>query len=200
MHNGMVRLDGEKMAKSVGNIFLLHEALATHGRDALIAYFAAGHYRQPISYSGERLEEAARSAERIRELGRRLDPDAPTPAELSPLREAFFAALAEDFNTPRALAIVFEWVRTANRLIEGGTTVGAGELRELLQVLALDNLLDANGASEGPDEAAQELLARREAARTARDFAAADTLRDELAALGWTVRDGAAGPELIPRS
>ncbi len=72
MHNGMVRLDGEKMAKSVGNIFLLHEALATHGRDALIVFFAGGHYRQPISYSGERLEEAERSAQRIRELGRRL--------------------------------------------------------------------------------------------------------------------------------
>ena len=67
MHNGMVRLDGEKMAKSVGNIFLLHEALAAHGRDALVAYFCGGHYRQPIAYSEERLEEAARSVARIRE-------------------------------------------------------------------------------------------------------------------------------------
>ncbi|MDO8209345.1 cysteine--tRNA ligase [Conexibacter sp. CPCC 206217] len=200
MHNGMVRLDGEKMAKSVGNIFLLHEALATHGRDALVAYFAGGHYRQPISYSGERLEEASRSVQRIRELGRRLDPDGPTPPELAPLREAFFAALADDFNTPRALAVVFDWVRGANRLLETGTPVGARDLRELLQVLALDNLLDADGAAGGPDEAAQDLLARREAARAARDFAAADALRDELAALGWTVRDGAAGPELVPNS
>jgi cysteinyl-tRNA synthetase len=199
MHNGMVRLDGEKMAKSVGNIFLLHEALASHGRDALIAYFAGGHYRQPIAYSGERLEEAARSVERIRELGRRLDPAADSPAELAPLRETFFAALADDFNTPRALAAVFDWVRGANRLIEGGAVVGAGDLREMLQVLALDNLLDADADADGPDEAAQELLARREAARAARDFAAADALRDELASLGWTVRDGAAGPELIPR-
>jgi len=198
MHNGMVRLDGEKMAKSVGNIFLLHEALATHGRDALILFFAGGHYRQPISYSGERLEEAARSAQRIRELGRRLTPG-PSPAELAPLREQFLAALADDFNTPRALAIVFDWVRGANRLLEAGEQVGGDDLRELLGVLALDNLLDADDA-DGPDEAARELLARREAARAARDFAAADALRDELAALGWTVRDGAAGPELVPRS
>ena len=72
VHNGMVRLEGEKMAKSVGNIFLLHEALAAHGRDALVAYFCAGHYRQPIAYSEERLGEAARSVERIRDAGRRL--------------------------------------------------------------------------------------------------------------------------------
>jgi len=195
MHNGMVRLEGEKMAKSVGNIFLLHEALAAHGRDALIAYFCAGHYRQPIAYSAERLEEAARSVARIREAGRRLVPG-PSPAELAPLREAFFDALADDFNTPRALATVFDWVREANRRAE---PVGDADLRELLGVLALDGLLDADADAAGPDEAAHELLARREAARAARDFAAADALRDELAALGWEVRDSAGGPALIPR-
>ncbi|HEY4279796.1 MAG TPA: cysteine--tRNA ligase [Conexibacter sp.] len=195
MHNGMVRLEGEKMAKSVGNIFLLHEALAAHGRDAMIAFFVAGHYRQPIAYSDERLAEAARSVARIREAGRRLVRGA-SPAELAPLRETFFAALADDFNTPRALAAVFDWVRGANRLVEAGTEVGDADLREMLQVFALDNLLDPDTA-DGPDEAAQQLLVRREAARAARDFAAADALRDELAALGWTVRDGAAGPELV---
>jgi cysteinyl-tRNA synthetase len=194
MHNGMVRLEGEKMAKSVGNIFLLHEALAAHGRDALIAYFCAGHYRQPIAYSAERLEEAARSVDRIREAGRRLVPGA-SPAELAPLRERFFDALADDFNTPRALAAVFDWVREANRRDE---PTGDADLREMLGIFALDGLLDADEA-EGPDEAAQELLARREAARAARDFATADALRDELAALGWEVRDSADGPALVPR-
>jgi cysteinyl-tRNA synthetase len=105
VHNGMVRLEGEKMAKSVGNIFLLHEALAAHGRDALIAYFCAGHYRQPIAYSDERLSEAARSVERIKDAGRRLVAG-DSPAELAPLRDAFFDALADDFNTPRALGSV----------------------------------------------------------------------------------------------
>src|SRR5829696_6596782 len=123
VHNGMVRLDGEKMAKSVGNIFLLHEAIAAHGRDALIAYFCAGHYRQPIAYSEERLAEAARSVERVRDAGRRLVAG-DSPAELAPLREAFFDALAEDFNTPKALAVVFEWVREANRRAEGDQRVG----------------------------------------------------------------------------
>jgi cysteinyl-tRNA synthetase len=194
VHNGMVRLEGEKMAKSVGNIFLLHEALAAHGRDALILYFCAGHYRQPIAYSAERLEEAARSVARIREAGRRLVPGE-SPVELAPLRERFFEALAEDFNTPRALAAVFEWVREANRSPE---PIGDADLREMLDVLALGNLLDADEEARRPDEAAIDLLARREAARAARDFATADRLRDELAALGWEVRDSAAGPELVP--
>jgi cysteinyl-tRNA synthetase len=195
MHNGMVRLEGEKMAKSVGNIFLLHEALAAHGRDALILYFCAGHYRQPIAYSAERLEEAARSVARIREAGRRLEPGE-SPEELTPLRERFFEALAEDFNTPRALAAVFEWVREANRSPE---PIGDADLREMLDVLALGHLLDVDEQAQKPDEAAIDLLARREAARAARDFETADRLRDELAALGWEVRDGAAGPELVPR-
>jgi cysteinyl-tRNA synthetase len=195
MHNGMVRLEGEKMAKSVGNIFLLHEAIAAHGRDALVAYFCAGHYRQPIAYSEERLGEAARSVARIREAGRRLVAG-PSPEELAPLREAFFAALAEDFNTPKALAAVFDWVREANRRER---PTGDADLREMLDVLALAHLLDADDAAGGPDAAAQELLAQREAARAARDFATADRLRDELAALGWEVRDGGGGPALVPR-
>ncbi|HEX4805073.1 MAG TPA: cysteine--tRNA ligase, partial [Conexibacter sp.] len=198
VHNGMVRLEGEKMAKSVGNIFLLHEALAAHGRDALILYFCAGHYRQPIAYSEERLAEAARSVERIRDAGRRLVPGA-SPAELAPLREAFFDALADDFNTPRALATAFEWVREANRRADAGESVGDADLREMLGVFALEGLLDADAAAGGPDAAAQALLERRQAARAARDFAEADRLRDELAALGWEVRDGAGGATLVPR-
>ena len=114
-----------------------------------------------------------------------------------PARTAVAAArqlgfdLADDFNTPTALAAVFDWVREANRR-EAGT--GDADLREMLGVLGLDNLLDASG---GADPEAQVLLEAREMARTARDWAEADRLRDELAARGWQVRDGAAGPELI---
>jgi cysteinyl-tRNA synthetase len=131
MHNGMVRLEGEKMAKSVGNIFLLHEALDQAGRDALIMYFVSGHYRQPLAYSQDALDEAAASVERVRDFARRLDPE--TPADgIEPYAERFFAALADDFNTPAA-----------------------------------------------------------------RDFDTADAKRDELAALGWDVRDTPEGPKLV---
>ncbi len=192
MHNGMIQLEREKMAKSAGNVFALHEALASYGRDALLMYLCAGHYRQPLAFSPERLEEATARVARVREAGRRLSPG-PSPSELGPLRERFFAALAHDFNTPAALAAIFDWVREANRRPEG---TGDADLREMLRVLALEGLLEAPTGLDEPDLAARALLARREEARGARDFAAADRLRDELRGLGWEVRDGPEGPEL----
>ncbi|MDX6667339.1 MAG: cysteinyl-tRNA synthetase [Solirubrobacteraceae bacterium] len=192
MHNGMVQLDAEKMAKSEGNIVSLHGALDEFGRDALIMYFAGGHYRQPLAYSDEELEQAAARVRRVREAARHLRPG-PSPPELGALRERFFAALAEDFNTPAALAAMFEWVREANKRQD----VGDADLREMLGVLALENLLETDDA-EGPDEEVRALAERRAAARAARDFAEADRLRDELGARGWEVRDGPDGPELLP--
>ena len=191
MHNGMLQLAAEKMSKSEGNIRGLGEALDEVGRDALLMYFVAGHYRQPIAYTRERLDAAAASVERVREAGRRVT-DGESPEELAPLRDAFFDALADDFNTARALASLFDWIREANRR-EG--PVGGSHLREMLEVLALDNLLEA---SEGPPEELVELARRRSDARAARDFAEADRLRDEVRAAGWEIRDGPDGPELVP--
>jgi cysteinyl-tRNA synthetase len=111
---------------------------------------------------------------------------------LGPLRERFFAALAEDFNTPGALAAVFDWVGEANRRSD----VGSADLREMLGVLGLENLLDANGA-EAPAELVA-LVEARTAAREARDWAEADRLRDEARSRGWEIRDGPDGPELLP--
>jgi len=112
-------------------------------------------------------------------------------------REAFSDALADDFNTPKALASLFEWVREANRRGEG---VGDRDLREMLGVLGLVDLtpLEAIGDVAGIDPEAVALLAQREAARSERDFEAADRLRDELSARGWEIRDGPGGSELIP--
>ena len=187
----------EKMAKSVGNIRLLHGALDEYGRDALIMYFCGGHYRQPLAFSAERLEEATARVARIREAARRLEPGA-SPPELAGHREAFFAALAADFNTAEALGEVFAWIREANRRAEAGAATGDADLREMLGVLGLDGLLDAPDGP-GPEAEALALLAERDAARASRDFAEADRLRDALAARGWDVRDGPAGSELVPR-
>jgi cysteinyl-tRNA synthetase len=192
VHNGMVRLDQTKMSKSVGNIFLLHQALDAYGRDALIMYFCGGHYRQPVEFDEERLAEARARVERITEAGRRLGPGR-SPAWSAALRERFFDSLAEDFNTPAALAALFEWVREANRSAPG---TGAADLREMLGVLALDNLLDVV-AVDAP-AGVVELSAARERARAAREWAEADRLRDEIRAHGWEVRDGPDGPELLP--
>jgi cysteinyl-tRNA synthetase len=192
VHNGMVRLQQAKMAKSVGNIFVLHEALAQYGRDALIMYFCGGHYRQPIEFDEERLAEAAARVRRIREAARRLVAGA-SPPWSGALRDGFFDALADDFNTPEALARVFEWVREAN---SSDADVGDSDLREMLGVLALENLLDVQPV-EVPAEVA-ELAAARGRARLARDYAEADRLREEIRGRGWEVRDGPDGQALIP--
>jgi cysteinyl-tRNA synthetase len=188
----MVRLEQEKMAKSVGNIFLLHKALASYGRDALIMYLCGGHYRQPIEFDEERLEEASARTDRIREAARGLLPGA-SASWSGALRERFFAALADDFNTPMALAAVFDWVREANR---ADPPVGNADLREMLEVLGLDNLLELE--TPDPPSEVRELRDARERARAARDFDAADQLREQIRALGWEVRDSPTGPELLP--
>lgn len=193
MHNGMLELVGEKMSKSLGNIRGLHEVLDEVGGEVLVLYFSSGHYRQPLAFSDERLEDAKRSAERIRDAARRLVRGESAEA-LRPHRDAFFAALRNDFNTAEALASLYGWIRDANRSEEA---VGDADLREMLEVLGLEGLL---AASEGPPPEAVELADQREQARRDKDWAEADRLRDELQALGWIVRDGADGPELVPAS
>ena len=192
MHNGMVRLDSEKMSKSVGNTFLLHQALDTYGRDALLVYFCSGHYRQPIEFDHQSLVAARTSVKRIRELARGLQAGI-SPAWSGPLHKEFFDALAEDFNTARALASVFEWVRLANRSED---PVGDSDLREMLGVLGLGNLLDRDAQSAPPLRALQ-LLDQRDHARAERDWALADRLREELGELGWEIRDGPDGSSLV---
>jgi cysteinyl-tRNA synthetase len=192
MHNGMLRLDRSKMAKSLGNTFVLHDVLSLHGRDALIMYFCGGHYRQPLEFEDERLVEAAARVHRVREAARKLVAG-PSPEFSAPLQASFFEALADDFNTPDALARMFEWVREANRT-QG--PVGNADLREMLWVLGLENLLDAEAVSI--PEQASELLNARQAARETGNYERADRLRDQLRDLGWEVRDGPSGPELLP--
>jgi cysteinyl-tRNA synthetase len=199
MHNGMIQFTGEKMAKSVGNIALLHEVVERYGRDAVVMYLLGGHYRQPLAFSGAELQDADRRIHRVRDALRRLDRGRPSPSDMVHHVEAFFAALADDFNTPKALACLFEWIREANRR---GEAVGDGDLREMLATLGLEDLqpLGAVGDVETIDPEAVVLLASREAARRKRDFEQADRLRDEINARGWEIRDGTAGPELIPLS
>ncbi|MFP5364772.1 MAG: cysteine--tRNA ligase [Thermoleophilia bacterium] len=191
MHNGMLQFGEEKMAKSVGNVALLHEVVEEFGRNALIMLFAGAHYRQPMAFDDTRMTEAGARVTRIRDAARGLV-EGQSPADMRPLRDAFFAALADDFNTAAALAALFEWINERHR--RRGEPVGRGDLVEMLSVLALQNLAE-NGGDAGTEE--QQLLERREAARRSRDYAEADRLRDELRAHGWEVRDGPEGPELV---
>jgi cysteinyl-tRNA synthetase len=198
MHNGMVQLDEEKMSKSEGNIQLLGEALDRFGPDALVMYFVGGHYRRPLAFSPDALEDAQRSVERIRDFCRRLDREAPEPRGVESHAERFYDALADDFNTPAARAVLFDWVSEGNRLLDAGERVGCTGFAELLWTLGLERLADQE--EEAPDPEAERLLSEREAARAARDYATADARRDELAALGWEVRDTPDGSRLFRRT
>src|SRR3954453_12630955 len=135
MHNGMLEMRGEKMSKSVGNISLLPAVLEEWGRDTVLLFFAGGHYRQPIVFAPETLKDAQGRLKRIREAARRLI-DGPSPADMASFRHAFFAALAEDFNTARALAAVAAWINEANRR----EAVGRDDLVKRLDVFGSPTL------------------------------------------------------------
>jgi cysteinyl-tRNA synthetase len=197
VHNGMIQLTGEKMAKSVGNIAPLREVLDGYGAQAVLMYLVSGHYRQPLAFSVEELQDAERKLQRIRDALRRLVPGQASPVDMSGHRDTFLDALANDYNTPAALAALFEWVREANRR---GSGVGDADLREMLGLLGLGDLtpLQALGDLASSDPDAVSLLERREQARRERDFQAADDIREELRRRGWEIRDGPSGPELIP--
>ena len=148
MHNGMIRFGEEKMAKSVGNVTTLADALDGYGRDALIVYMVGGHYRQPLAFSRERMEEARQSARRLADFARlvRRYPDltAGEPdAEVAALRDEFIAALRDDFNTPEALAALFKLVSEGNRRLNAGRALPGARsvLQTMLELLGLEHML-----------------------------------------------------------
>ena len=177
-HNGMLELRGEKMSKSEGNIQGLAEALDEWGPETLIMLFLQAHYASPMEYSDATLEQARAACETLRNRLRS------GSGEDAGVRDAVCEALDDDFNTPRALAVLFRAPPEARDTVA-----------EVLDVLGLGGLAEME---EAPGEV--ELLAEaRRAARERRDFAESDRLRDEIAALGWEVRDTAGGHELVRR-
>jgi cysteinyl-tRNA synthetase len=177
-HNGMLRLSGEKMSKSEGNIDLLTDAVDRWGAETFIMFLLQAHYASPIDYDDAALESARSACATLRNRLR-----AGSGADEG-LRDAVIAALDEDFNTPQALALLF----TAPP--EARDTVA-----EVLEVLGLGSL--ARAVSPPDDVVA--LGRKRRDARDRRDFAESDRLRDEIAARGWEVRDHPAGFDLVPR-
>jgi len=195
MHNGMIRTADQKMSKSVGNIFQLSEALDTYGREAVVAYLISGHYRQPLEFSDRALTEADARVKRIRNFVLELPEDdggEPDPA-VTAWREEFLDALADDFNTPRALATLFDLISEGNRRELPGARAA---LEEMLPLLGLESLL---ARAEAADPEAERMLQEREEARAGRDFDRADRLRDELAERGYEVRDTPEGARLVRR-
>jgi cysteinyl-tRNA synthetase len=204
LHCAHLRMGGEKMAKSTGNIARVAELLeAGVSARALRYVLLAVHYRQGLDYSETALEAAGAALDRLDTLLATLDAyaearddDPALPALLDAARSGFEAALDDDLNVSAALAALFELVREANRRVAARSisTADAGRIRDLLHDLdrVLGILPPAAGADGEADRLAPELAAlveARAAARTARDWARSDQLRDELASLGIAVED-----------
>jgi cysteinyl-tRNA synthetase len=178
MHNGMLRMVGEKMSKSVGNIVTLREVVETWGRETVLLFLMTAHWRSPIDLSDETLEAARAQAQTFRDAfvgGGSGEAD----------WEELVLALENDFNTADALAVLHGW-RSAGAL---------DSVRRGLDLFGLGSLAERK---EAPAEVAA-LASRRAEARAAGDFAEADRLRGEIEAAGWEVRDVASGFELVPR-
>ena len=198
MHNGMIETGSEKMSKSIGNIFQLSEAIDRFGAEAVVAYLISGHYRQPLAFGEGPLEQAVAGNERLRNFLRENPPGDEAGTEAAAAADRFRDALADDFNTPRAMREAFDLVRAANQRPDEPALTGAGTaLAGMLDLVGLGSL--AERGEEGPDAAALELLAARNQARESKDWGRADEIRDQLAELGWEVRDGAEGARLVPR-
>ena len=195
MHNGMIETDQAKMSKSDGNIFQLHEAIDRYGAEAVVSYLISGHYRQPLAFGPAQLEEAVARVDRLRNFLRGRDLVTEPGEEAGSAVDRFRDALADDFNTPRAMGELFDLVRAANQ----DDLQGSGSaVREMLDLVGLGSLVETEGG--GPDAEALELLEQRQKARAERDFEAADRIRDRLAELGWQVRDADDGATLVPIS
>ena len=196
MHNGMLRLGEDKMSKSIGNIVTVGEALSSYSPDALRLFFLSSHYRAPLLYTEANVAGQERALERLKNAVRPASAaSVGSTIDVSPAKAQFVEAMDDDFNTPRALAAMFELAREINRgKDEGADVLGAqGALRELSGVLGIS--LDETAETSAAGPFVQMLVNVRTELRAARQFDIADSIRDRLSELGVTIEDTPEGTE-----
>ena len=207
MHAGAVRVNKEKMSKSLGNFFTIRDVLAEHDPEVVRFLLVASHYRSPINYSVDSLTEARKSLTRLYTALEGVDTDAIASSEASPYRERFTQVMDDDFNTPEALAVMFELAREVNRAKQEQPDEAArlgGELKQLGAILGLlqqaPQIFLKGTQQQGMPLSESEIeakIAQRIEAKANKDFAQADAVRDELAALGIILKDSREGTSWV---
>ena len=203
-HNGFVEVQGEKMSKSLGNFTSLTDLLERADPRAYRLLVLRSHYRAPIEVSGETIADAERGLARLDSLARRADfstDGAQVRAEdVQGIDEGalarFIELMDDDLQTSQALAVIFDIVSEANSAFDTGDVARGEELGRTVALLASAMGLRLDGAHEEIDPATMALAVQRDAARAAKDFSLADSLRDQLQAAGWVVEDTPEGTAL----
>ena len=195
MHNGLLQLGEEKMSKSLGNLVTIREALEDYSADALRLFVLSSYYRSPLKFSGASVEAAERGMQRLRNAIGLESRCSDSPVDAAPYRQRFIDAMEDDFNSPQAVAALFDLAREVNRGAEEGraTADAQGTLRELSETLGFR--LDEPDLSASSDIGpfVELLIQTRTDLRKAKQFELADQLRDRLAELGVSLEDGPEG-------
>ena len=195
IHSGMVMVGGEKMGKSLGNFTSLGNALDAHGPRAFRLAVLQVHYRSQMELTANELGAAAEGIQRVDNLARRTEREGDPSADSDPeVVGAFEAAMDQDFGTAAAVAAIFDAVKQANSAFDGGDMArGSAFAAAVPALLAVLGFPDAEAVAEDERAEIDALVQARNDARAAKDFAQADSIREELSARGITIQDSATG-------